>query len=430
MKVFVQRTLTSPRYIKVLEWGKLVAITGSAQALVQALGLIGGILVIRLLPTKEYALYTLANTMLGTMCVLADGGITAGVMSQGGKVWQDREKLGIVLATGFHLRKRFAIGSLLIATPILVMLLRHHGSSWLMSGLIIAALVPAFITALSGTLFEVAPKLHQDISTLQKTQIVANVGRLTLLAVTIFSFPWAYLAILASSIPQIWANTKLRKFSSTYADWRQHADPTVGKEIMVFVKRIMPGAIYYCLSGQITLWLISIFGSSNAVAQIGALGRLAMVLTLISVLFNTLILPRFARLPKSGHLLLTRYLQIQIGLITIGAIIVLIVWAFPAEVLWILGKDYANLETEVVLNVINGCLGVILGASFSICTSRGWAINPLISIPITIGTIICGIMLFDISSLSGILLMNIFIMVVETIMYSSYNLLKIRHLYN
>jgi hypothetical protein len=44
-----------------------------------------GILIIRLLPV-EYAFYTLANTMHRTMTVLADGGITTGVMSQVGKV--------------------------------------------------------------------------------------------------------------------------------------------------------------------------------------------------------------------------------------------------------------------------------------------------------------------------------------------------------
>lgn len=73
------------------EWAKLIAITGSAQVMVQAIGFISGILVIRLLPTHEYALYTLANTMLGTMTLLADGGIATGVMSQGGKVWQDKQ---------------------------------------------------------------------------------------------------------------------------------------------------------------------------------------------------------------------------------------------------------------------------------------------------------------------------------------------------
>jgi hypothetical protein len=84
-----------PKYDTVVSWGKLISITGSVQLILQALGFASGILIIRLLPVQEYAFYTLANTMLGTMTVLSDGGISAGVMAQGGRVWKDKEKLGV-----------------------------------------------------------------------------------------------------------------------------------------------------------------------------------------------------------------------------------------------------------------------------------------------------------------------------------------------
>lgn len=426
MKILANRTTISPNYAKALEWGKLITITGGAQALIQALSLVGGILVIRLLPTQEYALYTLANTMLGTMTVLADGGIATGVLAQGGKVWQDRDKLGVVIATGLDLRRKFAIGSLLIASPALLYLLRHHGASWVMSLLMIASLIPAFVTALSGTLLQVAPKLRQDITPLQKNQVVTNFGRLVLLALTLFSFPLAFVAILAAGLPQIWSNINLRKISDGYANWNQKSDPVIRHNILAFVKRILPGSIYYCLSGQITIWLISIFGSTTAVAQVGALGRLAMLLGVFSILFTMLISPRFARLPNNPRLLLNRYLQIQSVLLIISIFITGIVWVFPSQILWVLGKGYSNLETEVVLNIVNACLGLITGASFAICTSRGWAIHPIVSIAITVGAIIGGLVLFDVGSLRGILSMNIFVASIEVLMYFVYNVLKIK----
>lgn len=85
---------------------KLFIVTGGAQILIQAIGFISGIMVIRLLSPQEYAYYVLANTVLGTMVVLADGGVSSGVMSQGAKVWQDKIKLGLVFSTGIHLRKK------------------------------------------------------------------------------------------------------------------------------------------------------------------------------------------------------------------------------------------------------------------------------------------------------------------------------------
>jgi O-antigen/teichoic acid export membrane protein len=91
------------------EWGKLVSLTGSAQLIIQCVGMITGIFIIRMLTTQEYAYYTIANTMLGTMTILADGGVSVGVMNQGGKVWNDKHELGIVLSTGMVLRKMFGI---------------------------------------------------------------------------------------------------------------------------------------------------------------------------------------------------------------------------------------------------------------------------------------------------------------------------------
>lgn len=429
MKVIARNAFIEARKVKVFEWGKLIAKVGSIQIFIQAISLVSGILIIRLLPTNEYALYTIANTMLGTMLILADGGVSAGVMSQGGKVWQDRDKLGEILATGLELRKIFAIASLIIVSPILLYLLNHHGASWLMSALIVIALIPSFLTSLSTTILEVAPKLHQDIFSLQRNQIVSSIARIILSSTVLFSFPLSFVIILASSAPQIWYNNKLKKISAKYINSNQSPSPIIRKNITSFVKRILPGSIYYCLSGQITIWLISIFGSTNAVAQIGALSRLSMILSVLSVLFSTIIVPRFARLPNNPGVLLNKYIKIQLGLCAISLFIITCVWLFPSESLWILGNKYSNLTNEVTLSVTNSCLGLIAGLSFNICTSRGWVLNPLISISVTVIAIIIGAITFDIRSLHGILILNIFIGSIESFMYLIYSLHK-AHLVN
>lgn len=427
MKAITQNIPATSKYTKALEWGKLITITGSAQLIVQLIGFLSAIIVIRLLPTKEYALYTLANTMLGTMILLADGGISTGVMSQGGKIWKDREKLGLVIATGLDLRKKFAVGSLIVAIPILLYLLLHHGASWLMAILITLSLIPAFFTSLSGTLLEVAPKLKQDIAPLQKIQVGTNALRLALIGLTIFTFPWAYLAVLASGLPQIWANLQLRKTSFNYANFKQQPDPAIRKDILEFVKRILPGAIYYCASGQITIWLISIFGSTTSVAQVGALGRLVMVLGIFNVLFSTLISPRFARLPNNRKVLLRNYLKIQVILFALMAILIIMVWQFSTQILWVLGPAYINLKKEVVLNIGGSCLGLIAGSSFSLYTHRGWAIKPIILIPLSIAAIAVSASLIDISTLHGILLLNIYVASFEVIMHMAYSIIMIKN---
>lgn len=425
MRASVQRILQHPTYARALEWGRLITITGSAQIAVQAISFLCGILVIRLLPTQEYALYTLANTMLGTMVLLADGGISTGVMSQGSKVWQDREKLGTVMATGLDLRNKFAIGSLIIAAPILIGLLRHHGASWLMATLLLLATIPAFYTGLSNTLLEIGPKLQQDITPLQKTQVGVNVGRLLLLVLTIFIFPWAFVAVLAAGLPQIWGNRRLHKISDGYVDLTQKPDPEIRAAIFKVIKRVLPGTIYYCASGQITVWLISIFGSTSSIAQVGALSRLGMVLNLFTALLTTLVIPRFARLDGGRKMIMARYLQIEGGLFVLCLCIVGTVWLFPNQVLWILGKNYTGLNTELVLSITGSCFNLMAGISFSLVLSRGWATNPAITIAVEVLAVIVGVLTIDVSTLQGIFKFNIFLAFVQAVLFISYGSLKI-----
>jgi O-antigen/teichoic acid export membrane protein len=419
-----------PKYDTIVSWGKLISITGSAQIIVQAVGFASGILIIRLLPVQEYAFYTLANTMLGAMTVLADGGITTGVMAQGGKVWQDKEKVGIILATGLDLRKKFAIGSLLVSVPILFYFLLHNGASWLTSILIVLALIPAFYAALSDSLLEVIPKLNQTILPLQRNQVEVGIGRLLLSGLAMLVFPWAFVAVLAAGIPRIWGNFGLRKIVYAYASKDEQPDIKVKKEILDLVKSILPTSIYYCVSGQITIWLISIFGNTTSVAQLGALTRLSVILSVLVTIITTLIIPRFAKLKLEKKILLQRFAQIMLALIVILSLIILLVYFFPAQILWILGKDYKGLNYELLLSIIGSSISLLSGISFALYSSRGWALSPIVLITINLIAIIVFTSILDLSNLKGVLFLNIILGLValmQTILFSIYKILQIKN---
>jgi len=369
---------------RIVKWGKLISITGSAQVFVQAVGFISGILIIRLLSTQEYAFYVLANTMLGTMTILADSGITTGVMVQGAKVWNDKEKLGTIISTGLYLRKKFAIGSLLIATPVLIYLLHYHKANWLMTTLICLSLIPAFLAALSDSLLEVAPKLKQDIVPLQKNQVFAAVVRMVMIVVTLFIFPWTFLALLDAGLSRSWANIRLRKISLKYVDINQKPDKQAQKDILITVKKILPTSIYYCLSGQITVWLISIFGSTKSLAQIGALGGLSTILSLFTVIFNTLVVPRFATLNNDLKIIIKNFVYIQIGLYMVGFFIIMVVDLFSNNILWVLGHNFSTLTKEIVLVATGGAISLISTSTNALLSSKGIIVPPFVYIPCVI----------------------------------------------
>lgn len=418
MSKIIRYIANHPHYAKIKHWGKLIGITATAQAIIQLVGFISGILVIRLLPVEEYAYYTIANTMLGTMTVLSDGGISAGVMAQGGKVWQDRGKLGTVLATGLHLRCKFALGALIVSIPILCYLLLHQGASWITCLLITVSLIPAFYAALSDNLLQIIPKLHQDITPLQKNQLNVSIGRLLLTGLTLFAFPWTFVAVLASGIPRILGNIKLRKITNKFVDEKGNIDKEVQKNILKGVKRLMPDAIYYCLSGQITIFLISFFGKAEAIAQVGALGRFSIALGLITTLYTILIVPRFAKQKTDIIILGKKFTLILSSTLIISILIILLTYLFSDFLLKILGDNYLGLNKELILTIISGCLSMITGILFGLTTSRGWPTHPAVIIIGSLSFILLGIFLFDIATLKGVLYFNIFINIFPILAHS------------
>lgn len=425
MKDILIKFKQHPKYDTIASWGKLISVTGSAQIIVHAVGFASGVLIIRLLPVQEYAFYTLANTVLGAMTILSDGGISTGVMAQGGKVWEDKQKLGKVLVTGLQMRKKFAVVSMVISLPILLYLLMHNGASWLTSFLIILSIIPAFLAALSDSLLEIPVKLNQSIVPLQKNQISVSLGRLLLVASTIFIFPFAYISILTGGISRIYGNIRLKKVANIFADTSQLEDVLVKNEISKIVKRSLPGLIYYCFSGQISIWIISIFGNATSIAQIGALGRITSVLSLLMVVFSILIVPRFARIQNQPQKLLRHYSEILFSFLIIFLFLVGFISLFSDQILWVLGNNYKDLNNELILLIIGSSLTMIMAAALALYLSRGWILTYYISISASLFPIISGCYFFDISTLKGILHLNIFVALVQMVLHVFYGYYKI-----
>lgn len=394
-------------YDRALHWTKLISVTGSSQLIIQALGMVTGFIVIQLLPVREFAYYTIATTILGTMTLLADGGISSGVMAFGGQAWSDRYRLGAVLATGLDLRRKFAFWSLLVTIPILYYLLNKQGAHWWEIAFIIAAIIPSFFAALSDSLLEIVPKLHQDITSLQKNQIVVGVLRFILIAGGVFFFPFTAVAMIANGIPRIYGNIKLKVIADKFADSESKPDPTIGKDIMSIVYRMMPEAIYYSLSGQIAIWFLSFLGNVNSIAQIGALGKISAVATLFTIVFSTLIMPRFARLGNERKLLIGRYIQVMMICLACLTIMILLVWLFSGQILMVLGNAYRGLDVQLTYLFIGTAIGLLAGFNYSMFTSRGWIMNPVYSISINLLSLGVCAYFIDISTLDGAIIYGV-----------------------
>ena len=100
-------------------WAMLLSRFVAVQLLVQLLGFAGGMLLVRRLSKEQYAFFTIANTLLGTMNLLADSGVGSGLTSIGGRVWDTPARLGQLVRTGLQLRRGLGLAAILAVAPCL-----------------------------------------------------------------------------------------------------------------------------------------------------------------------------------------------------------------------------------------------------------------------------------------------------------------------
>jgi len=390
-----------------LNWTKLLTRFLSLEAMVQALGFAAGIILVRVLPKAEYGLFTIANTMQQTMNLLADNGIGSGLTAIGGRVWSDRFRFGQLLHTAMRLRRLFALVAIVVVTPILAWMLFSNGASPGYTAFVSAIVLLGLYFQLTVGVLIVAPRLHLEVNRIQFLGVWSAALRLVLIASAYTIFLNASVALLASTISFGFQELLLRRWVPKMADLKAPVNQEDHQEILSIVRSQAPNSIFYCLQSQLTIWLISIFGSTTGVAEVGALGRISVVFLMIGSVMGNVVYPRFARVTDPG-LLWRRYWQILGGFCLLACAMLAVTATFPEVLLWILGPKYAHLHKELLLMILSAVLLSVLGTMWQLNVTRGWIVSPWALIPIRIVTQVVLVCVLDLSRVRDVLLLNIF----------------------
>ena len=170
------------------KWLPILARFTFIQGVVQLLGFAAGILIVRQLPKREYAFYTIGNTMLATILLLADSGISSALSAIGGRIWHDNKRLGSLMNTALQLRRQLAILTVLFVVPMLVWLLRQNGAHLVETALLVVVVLAGSGLELITRIYSVALRLKSQIRQIQKQALVAACMKLAVVGITIFVF--------------------------------------------------------------------------------------------------------------------------------------------------------------------------------------------------------------------------------------------------
>jgi O-antigen/teichoic acid export membrane protein len=377
------------------------------QAAVQIIAFSSGILLVRWLPQREYAYFTIANSMQATLMLLADIGVSVGLVSIGGRIWQDRHRFGELINTGLAVRKRLAAAAAIIVAPILYAMLVRNGASSVYTLSLIAFVLVGFSIQISVDIFSVVPRLRSDIGRIQKIDFTCAIVRLLLIVGLVYLFAIAGLAVAIASATFFLQYFLLRSYAAKVVDLNASENPEDRQEIVRLIKSLAANALFYCFQGQVTVFLISFFARQAAsVAEVGALGRLAMIFTVLTNLLINIFVPAFARCQDKRKL---RYLYAAIvgGVIFFSAGVLGGAAVFPDQFLFVLGSRYTHLHRELLLMISVAVITALSGTLWLLNASKAWITGAWLYIPLTLATQIALIPFTDFSSVAGVLIFNL-----------------------
>ena len=398
---------TMPIIRRALQHAKVVGNFASVQALVQLAGFASGILLVRQLDPHEFAFFTIANTMQGTINVLADMGISIGLMSIGGRVWQDRHRFGQLITTANRARLQLGAAAIVVSTPILYWMLSRNGASPGYAVILIAAILFGLLVQFSLGVLSVVPRLRSDVTQIQKIDLTGALARLMVLVGCAFLFLNAGVAVFVSSAAFLLQYWLLRRYAAGVVDLKAPENAEDRAAMIGFIKNQAANAVFFCLQGQITVFLISFFGNrATSVAEVGALGRLVMVFAILGQLLTNILVPAFARCQNTARLRL-QYFGIVGGVAACCAVVIAAAAFFPNQFLFILGDKYSHLQRELLLMIAGTVLNMLAGTLWFLNASKAWVAGAWLYIPLTLTTQIALIPFTDFSSVRQVLIFNL-----------------------
>ena len=380
----------------------------TSQGITMAGNLLYGLLCVRLLPIPEYAKFVVVFAFLSTLTILMDISFSGTLLALIGERVGDSQVIADYLATLRQLTHwTFLILAPLAAIAYPWIVRKQHWGGRTVVAMIAILFVASWCARLGGAYGSVLI-VRRDRKTWYRVQMASSLGTLVLLIGA-----WAMHALNGSSAIVINVVGIVYVASAYFFRSRRLlgvagvATREKRVEMIHLAAPAIPNTIFYALQGQISLFLMTLFGQAHSVASLGALARLGQAYALIGQINPLLIEPYFANLPKSR--LKTNYILAFVMAVLVCGCGTLLAYFFPQIFLWILGGKYSGLHHEVFLMITVSGISYAYSVVFNIHIARKFVYwwNGISIICLTVLVEALFIWKVDLSSLTGVLTMSL-----------------------
>lgn len=347
-------------------WAGILSAYFTAQTLTQLLGIAAGLLLVRFLPVGEYALYTLALSVITFFNFVSDLGSTTSLVHF---FREERETFQGYLDAVVSLRRAaFLLG----AAGVVVI---FPWSAWAQGfGAVPVALATAGILLtvwfqIAASVRVLALRLADRYGPSYRADVTGGGIRLAASLVMVAAgLLRAWVGILASALAAAAVAFVARpeRTAKTEEDLRPYR-----RRVLRYLLPTLPSALYFSVQGPLTVWLAATFGGTRNIAEVGALGRLGLLVGIFSSLIGVVFLPRLARIADEK---LYRWRVVQFGgfLAAIALALLAAAAIAPDLFLLLLGRSYAGLHAELLLVVAGAGLSLLDGYVVNVNLARSW----------------------------------------------------------
>jgi O-antigen/teichoic acid export membrane protein len=396
--------------VKLLARLRQIAMVGGVETFGVAVGGIAGLLIVNVLPKDQYAAYTFLVACITLILGVTDLGLAHCCLPVVGQ--RTTEVPWVVGACQQVFRKRWlllALG-LAIVVPYWFVTSREHG--WGGGGYVLASAFVVVIVLLSlrEHFASTVLLILGHISTLNRIGFSSHfvrilfVGTVLLLPMTSWSVAGIVAATAAASLVSVMLYRAEFRSREIVDSARLDTDDAkrVDAQVIKIAKPLVLPAIFYQVQGVITVFLVSMFGTSTMVAEVGAFGRLAMVLIVVDRVTNILLFPVIARAPE-GERLRRMLLLGHLIYLCMMALVLLTSIFLPQYWILLLGEKYRSMEPLVWMVFLASILQNASGFAFRTLTVRGATSGQSYSILATLVTQVIYLAVVGVSDLRSVL---------------------------
>lgn len=393
----------SSRRQRISKIGRSLVEFALSQILVTAIGVVVSILLVRKMPKDQYAYYTIANSLLMQILALSDSGLTAGLQAIGGPSHASDYSMGELLRTGVGLRRRMYLLAGILVLPFVPYMLWHAGAPVPVLLEVVFLVIAITQFRLMISIYNVVPRLRGQVRILQWVNLGGVFARLAIIVPAYFSYLSIGVALAALLVADIVQIMMLIRWSRANVDLTAKPSPVVRKSVWRIVRAQIPYEIYGIFQGQISVWLITIFGDAGKIANFGAITRLGIIFTVLPRAVDAVLTPKLSRCTQARRLR-GIYWLIFFAFFLCSSASLGIAMIRPDLFLNLLGNKYSNLRSDFFLAMCMSAVWALQGNALGLNMSRGWVVPAYVGITVTLATQAIAFTMVNLSTVRGVLL--------------------------